>query len=72
MLEVKYVESLKKYVVSPLSEEGKYKVVFESEKDAKSLCVQISMGMFPSPMDNPLKYQSAGVDQDGLKVFTLR
>jgi hypothetical protein len=68
MFEVKLDEKLNKHIVAPVSaaKSDDYFIVCASEYDAKSLCAQITMGMIPEPVDNPLKYSSVGTHPNGI------
>lgn len=75
MLEVRLDEKLNKYIVAALSTDknADFVIVCKDEYEAKSICTQITMGMIPSPVDNPLKYQSCGVHPDGkTKIYNLK
>lgn len=75
MFEVKLDEKLNKYIVAPLTtnDSDDYMIVCKNEYEAKSLCTQITMGMIPSPIDNPLKYKSNGVHPDGnIKIYNIK
>ena len=57
---------LNKNVKRPLlkKKSDDYIIVCKNKYEAKSLCTQITMGVIPSPIDNPLKYNSDGIHPD--------
>ncbi|MCO4795240.1 MAG: hypothetical protein KC493_16095 [Bacteriovoracaceae bacterium] len=67
MLEVTLDTEIEKYVIKPLSKEvtEDYMIVCGSENEAKSLCVQVTMQMIPSPTSNPINYNSIGMHPNG-------
>jgi hypothetical protein len=75
MFEVKLDEKLNKYIVRPLlkKKSDDYIIVCKNEYEAKSLCIQITMGVIPSPIDNPLKYNSDGIHPDEkVRIYKIK
>jgi len=75
MFEVKLDEKLNKYIVRPLlkKKSDDYIIVCKNEYEAKYLCTQITMGVIPSPRDNPLKYNSDGIHPDEkIRIYKIK